>query len=168
MTLEDFAYLAQILGAATIFSGAAFALYQLSEYRKQRQELVASDLMKTFYSPELAKAVTLIRTLPDDASVEDVKRLGVEGELAAIQLCHTYETMGVLVHERIAPYKLVEQLAGGILTVMYCKLRVWLEAVREEQDQPSWAEWFQWLAERLMERKRQVEPAHKKYRDWQP
>lgn len=168
MTLSDWADLSAILGAITIFSGAVFGLYQLREFRKQRREMVASELMKTFYSPELSRAVALIRTLPDDASVEVVRDLGPGGEEAAVQLSTIFETMGVLVHERIAPYALVEQLAGGVISVMYRKLRVWLEVVRIEQQQPSWAEWFQWLAEQLSERKQRNEPAYKKYRDWQP
>lgn len=168
MTLAEWGNLAEILGTLTIFSGAVFGLYQLREFRKQRQEMVATELMKTFYSPELSRAVALIRTLPDDASVEVLRDLGPSGEEAAVQLCTIFETMGVLVYERIAPFALVEQLAGGMISVMYRKLRVWLNTVRVEQQQPSWAEWFQWLAQQLTERKSQEEPAYTKYRDWRP
>ncbi len=169
MTLVDLANMAEILGAVTIVSGAVFALYQLVEFRKQRREMVILELMKTFYSPELSRAVTMIRSLPDGASAEVLREdLGPEGEAAAVQLCTIFETMGVLVFERIAPFGLVEQLAGGMICVMYRKLSVWLDAVRVEQDQPSWAEWFQWLAEQLSERKSQSEPAHEKYRAWRP
>lgn len=169
MTLTELANLAEILGALTLISGAVFGLYQVSEYRKQRREQVASELMKTFYSPELSRAVALIRSLPDDASAEVLREdLGPEGEEAAIQLCTIFETMGVLVHERIAPFTLVEQLAGGMICVMHRKLSGWLEAVRIEQEQPSWAEWFQWLAEQLSERKKNAEPAYKQFKNWKP
>ncbi len=168
MTLVELASLAEIVGAVTILSGAIFGLYQLTEFRKQRQEVVASDLMKTFYSAEFSQAVALLRTLPDDCSAQQLRALGPKGEEAAVQICTIIETMGVLVHQRIAPYSLVEELAGGVITVLYLKLRVWLKTVREEQDQPSWAEWFQWLAEQLIQRKDQGEPAYLKFRDWQP
>ena len=75
MNLSELANLAEILGAITIVSGLIFGLYQLSEYRKQRRDLIASDLMKTFYSPELSRAVALIRTLPDQASAEELSLL---------------------------------------------------------------------------------------------
>lgn len=168
MSLADWANIAEIIGGLTIVSGAVFGLYQLSEFRKQRRELIASELMKTFYSAELSNAVALIRTLPDDASADVVRDLGPAGEEAAVQLSTIFETMGILVHERIAPYRLVEELAGGMVTVMYRKLRVWLATVRKEQDQPSWAEWFQWLAEQVSKRKSQSAPAYEKYRDWRP
>jgi hypothetical protein len=168
MSLSDLANMAEILGALTIVSGMIFGLYQLSEFRKQRTEVIASELMKTFYSPELSRAVALIRSLPDNASAEQLRSLGPEGEEAAVQLCTIFETMGVLVHERIATYALVEQLAGGMICVMYRKLAVWLETIREEQQQPSWAEWFQWLAEQLLKSKVQSQPAHIKFKQWRP
>ncbi len=169
MTLIEIANLAEIIGALTIISGAAFGLYQLSEYKKQRREQIASELMKTFYSPELSRAVALIRSLPDGASAEVLREdLGPAGEEAAIQLCTIFETMGVLVHERIAPFTLVEQLAGGMICVMYRKLTPWLNTVRLEQQQPSWAEWFQWLAEQLAERKKSAEPAYEQFKNWKP
>ena len=168
MFLSDWANLAEILGAVTIVSGLIFGFYQLSEFRKQRSEAIASELMKTFYSPEFSRAVALIRTLPDNASKEELRKLGPQGEEAAVQLCTTFETMGILVYERIAPYALVEQLAGGMICVLHRKLAVWLETVRDEQQQPSWAEWFQWLAERLSESKVNSAPAYIKFRDWRP
>lgn len=169
MTLAEIANLAEIIGALTIISGAGFGLYQLAEFKKQRREQIASELMKTFYSPELSKAVTLIRSLPDGSSADVLREdLGPAGEAAAIQLCTIFETMGVLVHERIAPFELVEQLAGGMICVMYRKLSPWLSTVRLEQKQPSWAEWFQWLAEQLSERKQNTEPAYQKFKHWKP
>ncbi|RLA44710.1 MAG: hypothetical protein DRR06_09050 [Gammaproteobacteria bacterium] len=168
MTLGELANLAEILGALTIISGVIFGLYQMTELRKQRSDMIASDLMKTFYSPELSHAVALIRALPDNASAEELRSLGPRGEQAAVQICTIFETMGVLVHERIAPYLLVEQLAGGMICVMHRKLAVWLDTIRLEQQQPSWAEWFQWLAEQLSERKTQNAPAHIRFRHWRP
>lgn len=76
--------------------------------------------------------------------------------------------MGLMAFERIAPLELVEKLAGGLVVVMWRKLSPWLERVREEQSQPSWAEWFQWLAQQCERRKTAQEPAYTKHRDWKP
>ena len=75
------------------------------------------------------------------------RALGSGHEDAALVIGTRFETMGLLVFERIAPFKLVENLCGGIVVVMWRKLGPWLEAVRIEQAQPSWGEWFQWLAQ---------------------
>lgn len=80
----------------------------------------------------------------------------------------TFETLGLLVFKRIAPFELVVELAGGIVTVLWHKLGPWLEQIRIEQAQPSWAEWFQWLARQCERRKAQSAPAHERYADWVP
>ena len=161
---------AQILGALTVIGGVVFAIAQLIEYRRQRQETAASELMRLFHNPELARAVRLIRDLPDDVSAEELRGRGTDYELAAIVACTTYETIGLLVFLDVTPFQLVRQLTGGIAVVMWRKLRRWNSEVRNEQSQPSWAEWFQWLAE-LMQRhadEKETEPAYKKYAAWAP
>ena len=61
---------------------------------------------------------------------------------------------------------LVLDQAGGIVTTMTQKLRVWQNDRREAQEQPSWGEWFVWLGDQAEKNKRQDVPAHIKYRDW--
>jgi hypothetical protein len=61
--------------------------------------------------------------------------------------------------------------AGGTigrrhLVVLFRKLDVWIETVRAEQSQPSWAEWFQWLAEHFQSRKNEARPAYLAYKGW--
>jgi hypothetical protein len=50
--------------------------------------------------------------------------------------------------------------------VLFRKLDVWIETVRAEQSQPSWAEWFQWLAEHFQSRKNEARPAYLAYKGW--
>jgi hypothetical protein len=168
MDLEDLANLSQIAGTLTIVGGAVFGLMQLREFRIQRRDAIAAELMRGFISPELSNAITLIRALPDGVSAEELRARGPEVERAAVLINMTFETMGLLVYRRIAPFPLVLELAGGIIVVSWHKLRVWMQQVRIEQAQPSWAEWFQWLAEQCEKRKALSAPAHERCRDWQP
>ena len=168
MTLETLADISQIAGAITIVGGTIFGLIQLSEYRKQRRDAVAAELMRAFMSPELANALALIRELPDGVSAEELRARGPETERAAVLINTTFETMGLLVFERIAPFRLVLELAGGIIVVMWHKLGPWMVQVRAEQGQPSWAEWFQWLAQQCERRKNPGEPAYTKHDSWVP
>lgn len=168
MNLETIADIAQIASAATIVGGIVFGLMQLSEYRKQRRDAVAAELMRAFMSSELSNAIALIRALPDGVSAEELRRYGPETERAAVIVNMTFETMGLLVFKRIAPFSLVLDLAGGIITVMWHKLGPWMSQVRVEQTQPSWAEWFQWLAMQCERHKNLQAPAYSKYLDWMP
>ena len=167
-SLQTIANLAEIIGAGTIVTGLIFGVFQIREYKKRRLNAVAADLMRTFYSVDLAHAVSFIRLVPDGISAADLKAEGPEYERAAILISTTFETMGLLAFRRLTPFSLVQELAGGIIIVTWRKLSVWVETVREEQSQPSWAEWYQWLAEQLIEVKIEGKPAYMKFKGWQP
>jgi hypothetical protein len=169
MDLETLSYVSQIVGTLTIVGGMIFALVPLSEARKQRQEARTAELMRTFMDPHLADAITLVRRLPDGVSAEQLRAAGPEAEKAAVRICMSFETMGLLVYRRIAPFDLVFELAGGITVMLWHKLGPWLEQIRIEQAQPSWAEWFQWLAQQCATRKEQkAAPAHVRHANWHP
>ncbi|MEY2866449.1 MAG: DUF4760 domain-containing protein [Arenimonas sp.] len=168
MNLETLASLSQIIGTVTIVGGTVFGLIQLWELKKQRRNAVAGDLMRTFMDADLAQAITLIRALPDGVSAEELRSAGPETERAAVLICTTFETMGLLVFQRIAPFSLVMELAGGITVVMWHKLGPWLTQIRKEQSQPSWAEWFQWLAQQSQRHKSPGAPAYVLHDNWTP
>ena len=85
-------------------------------------------------------------------------------------ISHHFETMGYLVHEDVVSYVIMREVTGGLLLVLWDRLRGWVEALREEQNAHSLMEWFQWLADRLendrVEKDRN--PAHIRFADWQP
>jgi len=168
ISLETIANVSQIIGAGTIITAVIFGSFQIREYRKRRENMVAAELMRSFLSSDFARAVSLIRTLPEAISADDLRSLGPEYEQAAILITTTFETMGLLAFRNIAPFSLVQELAGGLIIVTWKKLSVWLNTVRKEQSQPSWAEWFQWLAQQMLRVKPDSEPAYIKHQDWQP
>ena len=168
--LATLANLAEIAGSLTIVGGAAFGLAQLREFREQRRQAVAVELLRAFHAPQLAGAVSRIRELPDGASAELVRAGGRELEQAAVMISTTYETIGLLVFREMASFSLVRELTGGLAVVMWRRLAGWTEAVRREQAQPSWAEWFQWLVEQL-EREgghKEAHPAYARHAGWRP
>ena len=168
MPLAEIANIAEIFAASTIVVGLIFGWFQFREFKKRRENAVAVELMRSFYNADFAEAVSLIRLLPDGVSAEELRGRGPEWEKSAILLTTTFETMGLLTFRHIAPLTLVQELAGGLVVVTWRKLSVWLETIREEQSQPSWGEWFQWLSERLMAVKAESEPAYLKFKKWRP
>jgi hypothetical protein len=168
--LATFANIAEIFGALTIVGGVVFAVVQIREFRAQRREVVAVELTRSFHDPELAHAVNLIRELPDGVSAEELRSKGLEYERAAVMISTTYEAIALLVFRDMASFSMVRDLTGGLTVVMWRKLAHWMDSVRAEQAQPSWAEWFQWLAEQLARESDQKErnPAYRKFADWRP
>jgi hypothetical protein len=170
LDLTTLANLAEIAGGVAIISGGIFAVVQLREFREQRRQAVAAELVRTFSEPEHANAVNLIQELPDDAPAELLRGKGREYERAATMLAVTYETIGLLVFREMASFSMVRELSGGLTVVMWRKLGPWVAAVRREQNHRSFAEWFQWLAEQLARvgAEKEAHPAYEQHRDWRP
>jgi hypothetical protein len=167
-SLETMANLSQIIGAATVVIGLMFAWFQIRLFHIQQRNTVNADLMRTFYSRDLAHAVMLLYELPDRIPAVELRAKGKAYEEAAMIVTTTFETMGLLVSQRIAPLGTVTDLAGGMIVVTGRKLESWLESVRVEQSQPSWAEWFEWLAGQARTYKSKNEPAYVRFKDWKP
>lgn len=167
-TLATWANIADIIGACSIVTGLTVGWIQIRHLRRQQHDAVAINLAQTFYSHELARAIALLQPLPDGISLAQMRALGENYETAALTVCTSFETMGLLVFKRIAPMNLVLDLAGGIVGVMARKLRQWNEDLRAEQQQPSFAEWFEWLGDQALQRKSQSAPAHLSQKSWKP
>ncbi len=166
--LSTWAAMAEIIGAGSIITGLIVGLFQIRQFRIQQRNAVAINLAQTFYSHDLAQAISLLQNVPDGISLEELRALGPNYEQAAITVCTSFETMGLLVHEEIAPIDLVLDLAGGIVSTMSRKLAQWQQDLREEQQQPSWGEWFEWLGDQARKTKHSKPPAHVRYSDATP
>ena len=46
-TLQTIAYVAQIIGAGPIITAVVFGSFQLREYRKRRENIVAAELVRS-------------------------------------------------------------------------------------------------------------------------
>ncbi|MEM7077879.1 MAG: hypothetical protein AAF513_04530 [Pseudomonadota bacterium] len=153
MDLGQVADIAEIIGMVTIFTGLVFGGFQIRLHRRQQQNAVATQLSQTFLCADLAHAVVKLQALPDGISAVALRERGAAFEEAAVVVTTSFETMGLAVKRGFADMDLVMDLAGGMLGVMWRKLYLWQETVRLEQGQPSWAEWFEWLAMRSYARK---------------
>ena len=168
VSLATWANIAEIIGAFSIITGFTFGWIQIRHLRNQQRDAVAINLAQTFYSPNLAEAIAMIQSVPDGISLDEMRALGVDYQQAAITVVTSFETMGLLVFKRIAPLDMVMDLAGGIVSVMCKKLRNWQQDLRDEQGQPSWGEWFEWLGDQALALKANTEPAYVRHKNWKP
>jgi hypothetical protein len=167
--LETLADVAQVLGALAVLTAIIFGVTQIHQFRQQRRDALAVELMRSIQDTEFTRSLRILLELPHDMTPAQLRALGSELEDAAWSLCAKYETLGYLVYRGIMPIELVEELVGGVGVHLWHRLRPWAEHVRSEQNQPLLLEWFQWLAERLEDRKRpQAIPAYERLRNWIP
>lgn len=164
--LQTYAAIAEIFGTVTILIGGLFAAVQFVEYRRRTRNAAAAELCRRFAEPELARAINLIRRLPDGITLEEFRKLPPEYEQAAQIIGMSFETMGLLVFRNMASFSMIQDLTGGLLLMMWRKIRVWVEDTRREQGTARFGEWVQWLAERLDELEAEKVPAYEAHRGW--
>ncbi len=170
MELQTLANVAEIFGASLVVIGVIFGLLEIRHYRQQRQETASMEIMRAFQSPEFTKALRLVMDLEHECQQCREEDMPQELQDAAMLVSTTLEAVGLMVYQRIVPFRLVQQLMGGTIQAAWCALGAHAEMLREEFRRPSIHEWFQWLAERLTEHPefRDEEGAYLKYRHWEP
>ena len=93
-------------------TGLVFGLFQLRHHRVQQRDAIAQSLTQTFYNRDLAVAIALLQQVPDGISLAEIRSRGPQYEEAAVTVTTSFETMGILVHKRIAPFELVVDLSA--------------------------------------------------------
>lgn len=165
----DISTIANLLNAIAVTAGVIFAAVQIREFRQQRRRQSMYSLVQTFQSPEFAKALNRLIDLPDNLNRESIrKETGREGEDAIYFVTTTWETIGLLVFRKELTLDLVDDFFSGPIILSWQKLAPYLAELRKDRNRDTLFEWFQWLAERMMEREKGSPPvpAHIAHRDW--
>jgi len=170
MTLQSLASLAEVFGALLLITGVIFGLMEVRHYRQQRQETASMEIMRAFQSTDFTSALRLVMDYEDECRRCGEEPIPQELQDGAMLVSTTLEAVGLMVFQRIAPFRLVQQLMGGTIQASWRVLRPHTEWMREKLCRPSIHEWFQWLAERLDDypEYRDDEGAYAKYGDWKP
>lgn len=169
MELSTLANLAEILGAAIVVGGVAFAFVQLAHFRRQRHEMAALELARSFETPEFAHALRLVLSLPDGLSATELRKMDSQYEDAAMLVSLTFESVAIMVHRRITSLDMVWELMGGVVLTTWKKLGTWASDIRKEQGREKFDEWIQWLCDQMKRYPEvRLEPAYVEHKDWTP
>lgn len=167
--LSRLADMAEILGALVVIGGLVFAVLQMRNFRQQRRELAAIELFRFFGNTDFNRAYECVLKLPSGQSAAEIRLHRPNVEHCAMLISTTMENIGVMTHQRIVPFAVVNNLMGATTVVLWGKLAPWVLAFREEIESPAAFEWFQWLAERLDELQDPDEPpAFIAHQNWRP
>lgn len=156
----------QFFGQIALILAASFAGYQLVAHRRERSEANAIQVLTRLQSPEFLSAYATVWSLPLNATAEDIRSAGRDMERAVDTVMMTFESLGVMVHNRLVPLELVDQVIGGFLRESWRRTQNYWLVRREEQGSRRIAEWYQWLAEHLAVETRRSKGAYEVFRDW--
>lgn len=170
MNLQTLANIAEIFGAFLVVSGVLFGLIEVRHYRQQRQETASMEIMRAFQSAGFTSALRLVMQYEQECQRCHEDSIPQELQDAAMLVSTTLEAVGLMVYQRIVPFRLIQLLMGGVIQAGWRVLRSHTEWMREELSRPSIHEWFQWMAERLDEHPEYLDEigAYSKYKDWKP
>ena len=172
----DISNIANLINAIAVTAGVIFAATQIRDYRRRRRRDSMLNLVRSFQSPTFAKALRAVVELPDNASADQIREiLGPDGEDLVAHVTFTWETIGVLLFHGELTIDIIDDFFSGPILISWRKLLPYTADQRQRYQRDTWSEWFQWLAERMMERESKVPvvpayrahaPGTKSYRRW--
>lgn len=161
-----------VTGAGTVFTGlvivatAYVGIDQLKQFRRQRRDVAAVELVRSIQDDTFLKAY---RTVFDSHAAGEGQHHDAAYDEAAVLLGFRFEMIGVMVHRGAIPFDIAEDLVGGLVLGAWNRLKDSAVQSRVALGWPAYLEWFQWLAERFESRKRlQKTPAYAREKDWNP
>ena len=158
----------QLVGQVALVVGAAIAVYQIIQVRQSQRQAAALQVISGLNTQEFRSAFNHVNDLPIGASAEQVRDGGHDLETAAGTVMMTFETLGVLVHNRVVPIDLVDQVIGGFLRESWRRLEGYVLWKRKAIGYARWGEWYQWLFEHLAQNPRRAEGAYEAFKEWKP
>jgi hypothetical protein len=94
--------------------------------------------------------------------------LGQDGPENVFLVGLTWESLVVLLFRHEVTFDLMDDFFSGAIAISWRKLHVFVEEDRRTLQRDMVWEWFQWLAERMIEREKRATPvpAHIAHRAW--
>ncbi len=160
----DLSTIANIATALTVIVGVLFGLTEARRLRRDREERAALEAVHAMLTPAFADTFLVVQNLRDGA-----KPTEIQSDPRTLQ---AVRSVGIVIEGLGLPLRIVDNLVGGNIRVIWRKLRAYVEHERETSGSQKTFEWFQWLAEQLDkydQGKTSLEKgAHEVYRDWKP
>jgi hypothetical protein len=148
----DISTFANLVNAIAVTAGVIFAAVQIRHYRQRQRRDAMLELIRSFQNPSFASALRRVNSLPDGARRQQIHELlGPNGEDAVF-------LVGLLVFRREVTFDLVADFFSGSVSVSWRKLHVFVEEDRRFVARETVWEWFQWLAEQMIEREKKSPP----------
>src|SRR5205823_13249336 len=127
----DLSTLANIATALTVLTAVIFGLIEARRLRRDREERAALEAVHAMLTPAYMEFYLLIQTtLPENASPAEV-RSNPDTLKAARSIELVVEGLGYSVFERVVPLRVVDNLVGGNIRVLWRKLRRDVEFERD-------------------------------------
>lgn len=154
----DLRTLANVAQALAVVVAVVFGIVQVRHYLRAQQREAAFALMRSLQTPEMLRGLLLLDALPEGLSGGEIEDRFGDDFLYIQALLGTWESLGILVFHGEVGLDLVDDFYSGPIVQSWEKLGGLVEDVRKRTGRETRWEWFQWLAERMIEREADAAP----------
>lgn len=158
----------QLISTTAVILGILFGLLNLRNFQMMRKREAAILMLNSFQTNEFVRGLLLIFDFPENVTKDEIDKLSKEDYLAFYIVLGTWERLGILVQRREIPLDLVDDAFSGIILISWRKLSGFIKQFRESSNRDTGFEWFQWLAERILDREKgpSAIPAYIRHKSW--
>ncbi|MBI5565050.1 MAG: hypothetical protein HY870_09150 [Chloroflexi bacterium] len=166
----DTALLFQLISTSIMVIGVVFGIQNIRQFQAGRKRDSALLMLNSFQTNDFIKGLLYVFELPDKFGKAEFDQLPVDQSLAIYMLIGTWERLGVLVYRRELDLALIDDAYSGPVIQSWQKLERYVMDFRAYTQRETAMEWFQWLAERMVQRETTAQPvpAYVAHRDWTP
>lgn len=157
-----------LISASMFVISVIIGVIQLNLVKKQRAREAELLLVRSFQTMEFMKAQNLVLNLPNDLLKKDILAMPPDEKNLIFYWLGTWEAMGIMVFKREISMDVMDDYFSGPIIISWQKLSAYVEQDRKDLNRETMHEWYQWLAERMLERETNIpaKPAHVTYKKW--
>ncbi len=166
----DLATILNLITTSAVLIGVVFGLIQLRQYQLGRKREAALLVLNSFQTSDFLTGLWKVLQIPDGldkAKIEEIVGVDID---ALYLVMTTWERVGILVFREELTLDIVDDAFSGPIVISWRKLERYVRDLRVELNRDTILEWFEWLAERMMERESTTPPvpAYIAHKDWEP
>ena len=162
MNTDFIAAIANVSLALSLIVAVIFGISQSRSAARDRKERLTLETLRAFHTREFAELIMHINQHKLPATQKELYALPEPEQAKFIQFGQEMESIGLLVAEKYINIDLVDKTLGSFVTSAWQKYKPVFEDIREKNPDPFLGEYFQWLAESIDDRMRNIprQPFH--------
>ena len=155
--------IANIALALSLIVALVFGIAQVKAAARDRRERLTLETLRAFHSQEFAGFIYNITNGRTPATGAELNALPPSEQIPVIQFAQQMESLGMLVSDGVIDLDLVEKTLGSFVITAWEKYRPVFLDMREKNNDPFMAEYFQSLAQ-LLDKRMRDNPRQPAYR----
>ena len=160
--------LLNVIGTAAVLIGIVFGLTQLRHYHLSRKRDSALYLLNSYQTGEFSQGIRTIMSMPENKTKDEIEKNMAEDINGIYRVMNAWESIGILLYQNEITLDMVTNAYRGPIVISWKKLELYVSGLRQEHQADTIYEWFQWLAERILDQEESSPPipAYIAHRDW--